>query len=165
MFGALIGRKFDVGHSRPNLARLTRVAPSIIIPAPSLEFNILGVSIKLALSQRQRGLFAKRDIPAGSYIGTYEGIIVDMSYLNELDEDVKYVLFPEGVRSLGVLGDNVLIMSNHSPVGTANMSLVGMDFRAATDVLKGEELTWPYFKGEWNDQNPIYLPNRGAQPS
>lgn len=87
-----------------------------------------------------KGLFARVDWAAGTYIGRYEGV--------PSEENGTHVLWVEGEEEgdwLGVDGTNALRFLNHS--ATPNAELDGQELYAASDISPGEEITIDY--GEW----------------
>jgi SET domain-containing protein len=88
------------------------------------------------------GLFAKREITAGEYIGTYKG--------PRTDEDGTYVLwvFEEGKKPVGRNGRNLLRYLNHAEAGNAEFD--GFDLYALRDILQDEEITFNY-EGAYED--------------
>ena len=90
-----------------------------------------------------RGLFATEAIPAGSYIGRYEG--------RRTDQNDTRVLWVEGDSTdewVGYDGTNVLRFLNHSK--QPNAELDGQELYACQDIAAGEEITIDY--GEWFDE-------------
>jgi SET domain-containing protein len=84
-----------------------------------------------------RGLFARTDIPAGSWIGYYEHV--------ETDENGAHVLWVEGDESdqwSGFDGINELRFLNHS--SDPNGEMDGLDLYAKRDIPKGQEITFDY---------------------
>ena len=86
-----------------------------------------------------RGLFAKRSIRAGDYIGTYRGPLC-------VDEESAgpHVLWVEQEDGewLGRDGRNVLRYMNHHPKPCAQFE--GFDLYALTDIAAGSEVTIHY---------------------
>jgi SET domain-containing protein len=90
-----------------------------------------------------RGLFARQEIAAGSYIGCYEG--------NRCDENGMHVLWVEGDGEdewIGFDGTNALRFMNHS--SSPNGEMDGQDLYAARNIAGNEEITIDY--GEWFEE-------------
>lgn len=89
------------------------------------------------------GLFAQAPIPTESYIGDYDGPIVD--------DDGRYVLWVEGDDGewTGIDGRNALRYMNHS--STPNAELDGAELYALADIERGSEITIHYGE-DWEDQ-------------
>lgn len=87
-----------------------------------------------------KGLFAARAIPKGSYMGSYEGPVVE--------EDGMYVLWvtDEDGNESGHLGVNRLRFINHDK--TPNAEFDGIDLYALRKIKPGEEITIDY---GWDD--------------
>ena len=92
------------------------------------------------------GCFAKRSIPKGTYIGTYEG--------PEAKRDSKFTLWltTEGEEAVGRVGQNTLKFLNHS--SKSNAAFEEWDLYATTSIPKGAEITFNYDPdgdndGEW----------------
>jgi SET domain-containing protein len=86
------------------------------------------------------GIFAHQNIPAGTWIGSYEGRPTML--------DGIYVLWVEnapGEGWIGYDGSNDLRFLNHARPANAEMD--GLDVYASVDVATGEEVTIDY--GEW----------------
>ena len=82
-----------------------------------------------------RGVFALRDIEAGSHLGTYQG--------SPVRHDGKYVLWvEEDGRTVGRAGEPPLKYLNHS--SEPNVYFDGFDLFAKRDIRAGEELTFDY---------------------
>ncbi len=84
------------------------------------------------------GLFARREIPAGSYIGTYWG--------PEAKRNGPYVLWvsedADEEHWIGRSGRNLLRYLNHS--ADCNAEFDGFDLYALRDIRAGEEITFYY---------------------
>jgi SET domain-containing protein len=84
------------------------------------------------------GLFAARDIAAGSYIGTFHG--------PETDTDGEHVLWVYGhdgcVAPVGRRGENVLRFLNHA--APCNAEFDGFDLYALSAIRQGDEITINY---------------------
>ncbi|NOR20591.1 MAG: SET domain-containing protein-lysine N-methyltransferase [Xanthomonadales bacterium] len=86
-----------------------------------------------------RGLFARQDIPAGTWIGHYGG--------EETQENGMHVLWlaaEEGARDqwTGYDGNNELRFLNHAKQPNGEMD--ELDLYAASDISAGEEITIDY---------------------
>jgi uncharacterized protein len=89
------------------------------------------------------GLFSRRDISEGEYIGTFHG--------PEVKEDGNHVLWVESeqveseqVESeyTGIRGENLLRFLNHDSPG--NAAFYGHDLYASDDIATGSEITLDY---------------------
>lgn len=92
-----------------------------------------------------RGVFARVDIPAFTYIGRYEGTTTD--------EDGMHVLwlYDEALESwVGVDGENEMRFLNHSDDPNAEWS--DLDLYATRWIAKGEEITFDYGWGDEEDE-------------
>ena len=89
------------------------------------------------------GLFARRPISAGTFIGVYEG--------EATGENGMHVLWVENTPDhwVGYDGTNDLRFLNHSK--TPNAELDGQDLYALRDIDKDEEITIDY--GEWFEED------------
>ncbi|MGD8379533.1 MAG: SET domain-containing protein-lysine N-methyltransferase [Gammaproteobacteria bacterium] len=85
-----------------------------------------------------RGVFARVDITAESFIGTYEGPVVE-------DNDT-YVLWVD--ERIGRDGRNELRYLNHS--SRPNAEFDGFDLYAIEDIPAGAEITFHY-GDDWDD--------------
>jgi SET domain-containing protein len=85
------------------------------------------------------GCFARVDLAAGTYIGTYAG--------RPARRDGTYVLWVEalGLAPEGCSGRNLLRWLNHQTPGNARFD--GFDLYALTDIAAGEEITFDYGGG------------------
>jgi len=93
-----------------------------------------------------RGLFARADITAGTWIGHYDS--------NETKDNGTHVLWVEGEEPdewLGFDGINALRFLNHSDDPNAEMS--ELDLYARRDIKKDEEITFYYGEEFSADQN------------
>lgn len=88
-----------------------------------------------------RGLFARQVIPAGTWIGHYDG--------PQTDQNGMHVLWLEADTShngemewLGYDGNNELRFMNHS--GKPNGEMDGLDLYAGHPIAAGEEITIDY---------------------
>jgi len=88
-----------------------------------------------------RGLFARYDIPSGTWIGHYDG--------PQTPENGMHVLWVESGEGgtgqeqwIGYDGDNELRYLNHS--ARPNGEMDGLDLYAISDILTGEEITIHY---------------------
>jgi SET domain-containing protein len=87
-----------------------------------------------------RGLFARRDIPEGSWIGHYDG--------PRTTENGMHVLWVEagenegGEEWIGYDGNNELRFLNHAK--NPNGEMDGLDLYAGCDIGSGEEITIDY---------------------
>ena len=83
-----------------------------------------------------KGLFARRDLAAESYIGTYRGIFTR--------NDGKYVLwtYPDNIKPIGRRGMNLFRYLNHDE--NPNAEFDGYDLIALRDIDEGEEITFNY---------------------
>ena len=94
-----------------------------------------------------RGVFARVDIPAFTYIGRYEGTATD--------EDGMHVLwlYDDTLETwVGIDGDNEMRFLNHSDDPNAEWSDV--DLYATRWIAKGEEITFDYGWGDEEDDAP-----------
>lgn len=94
-----------------------------------------------------RGVFARVDIPAFTYIGRYEGTATD--------EDGMHVLwlYDDTLEAwVGIDGDNEMRFLNHSDDPNAEWSDV--DLYATRWIAKGEEITFDYGWGDDEDDVP-----------
>lgn len=84
------------------------------------------------------GLFAARDIAAGSYIGTFHGA--------EAASDGDHVLWVyehgEDQEPVGRVGENLLRFLNHAM--SANAAFDGFDLYAIRDIGRDQEVTIDY---------------------
>ncbi|MCW8890951.1 MAG: SET domain-containing protein-lysine N-methyltransferase [Sedimenticola sp.] len=84
------------------------------------------------------GVFAKRELSEGEYIGTYHG--------PEAKRNGTYVLWvfesDDEASAVGRSGKNLLRFLNHSTPGNAEFD--GFDLYALTDIAIGEEITFDY---------------------
>ena len=89
------------------------------------------------------GLFAKRRIEKGEYIGTYEG--------RAAKRDGTYVLwvFEEGEEPVARSGRNLLRYLNHAEEGNAEFD--GFDLYALGNIEPDEEITFDYQGFELRD--------------
>jgi SET domain-containing protein len=88
-----------------------------------------------------RGVFARRDIAAGTYIGSYEG--------KTARRNGKYVLWVEdGEETIGRSGTPPLKFLNHSDEPNAYFD--GFDLYAEVDIRQGQEITFDYGE-EWRE--------------
>lgn len=95
-----------------------------------------------------RGLFARCDIPRGTWIGRYDG--------PETRADGMHVLWVEAEAGLddewiGIDGHNELRFMNHASEPSGEMD--GQDLYARRDIREGEEITIHYGE-EWEEQEP-----------
>ena len=84
-----------------------------------------------------RGLFARNDIPAHTWIGHYDG--------PETQENGMHVLWVEGNEEgdwIGYDGSNELRFLNHDSQPNGEMD--GLDLYALRDIRANEELTFDY---------------------
>lgn len=86
-----------------------------------------------------RGLFARCDIAAGTWIGHYDG--------PQTQDNGMHVLWVEaeagsGEEWLGYDGDNELRFLNHAKQPNGEMD--GLDLYAGQDIKAGEEITIDY---------------------
>lgn len=94
-----------------------------------------------------RGVFARVDIPAFTYIGRYEG--------STTDEDGMHVLwlYDEELNAwVGIDGENEMRFLNHSDDPNAEWSDV--DLYATRWIAKGEEITFDYGWGDEEEDEP-----------
>ncbi len=84
------------------------------------------------------GLFSRRNIAQGEYIGTFHG--------SEVEEDGEHVLWIEVESSsseyVGIRGENLLRYLNHDSPGNAEFD--GQDLHARVDIMSGDEITFDY---------------------
>lgn len=83
------------------------------------------------------GLFARTDIPEGTWIGHYDSV--------ETTENGMHVLWVEGDGEdqwLGFDGTNELRFLNHS--NNPNGEMDGLDLYAIRDIPENEEITFDY---------------------
>ncbi len=83
-----------------------------------------------------KGLFAKRPIKSGTYLGCYEGPVT-----TENDTHVLWAQM-EDDRWVGRDGRNVLRYLNHSKKPSAEFE--GFDLYAVKDILPNQEVTIDY---------------------
>jgi SET domain-containing protein len=89
-----------------------------------------------------RGLFARDDIPAGTWIGHYDSV--------ETRENGMHVLWVEEDREdewVGYDGSNELRFLNHDSQPNGEMD--GLDLYAIRDIRANEEITFDYGE-EWS---------------
>ena len=89
------------------------------------------------------GLFAKKFIPKGEFLGSYEGY----PYSGDLEiEDTTYVLWMDGHKRRGIIGQNNLCYANSSPDPNivARLENRKPNFYAIKDINAGQELTYDY---------------------
>ena len=92
-----------------------------------------------------RGLFARKVIPAGTWIGHYESV--------ETQENGMHVLWVEGDEPdtwSGFDGINELRYLNHS--SDPNGEMDGLDLYAIRDIPKDQEITFDYGEEFASDQ-------------
>jgi SET domain-containing protein len=91
------------------------------------------------------GLFARKPIASGEYVGTYHG--------PRASRNGMYVLWvcdsEDGDKWIGCSGRNLLRYLNHSQ--TCNAEFDGLDLYATTDIAKDEEITF-YYGDEFHEQ-------------
>jgi len=84
------------------------------------------------------GLFSRRDISDGEYIGTFHG--------PEVEEDGEHVLWVEienmASGYIGIRGENLLRYLNHDSPG--NAVFYGQDLYASAEIQSGAEITLNY---------------------
>ncbi len=84
------------------------------------------------------GLFSRRDIAQGEYIGTFHG--------PEVKVDGEHVLWVEAESAtskyIGMRGENLLRYLNHDSPGNAEFD--GLDLFARVDIASDEEITLDY---------------------
>ncbi|WP_456417622.1 SET domain-containing protein [Thiolapillus sp.] len=92
------------------------------------------------------GLFARRPISAGEYIGTYHGPRASRNGMY-----VLWVCEQEDEREewVGCSGRNLLRYLNHAL--ECNAEFDGLDLYAITDIAKDEEITF-YYGDEFHEQ-------------
>jgi len=84
-----------------------------------------------------RGLFARDDIPVGTWIGHYDSV--------ETRDNGMHVLWVEGDREgdwIGYDGSNELRFLNHDKQPNGEMD--GLDLYALRDIRANEEITFDY---------------------
>jgi len=83
-----------------------------------------------------KGVFARRRLRKGGYIGTFEG--------RPTRTDGMYVLWvlDEDDQEMGVEGRNALRFLNHS--AAPNAEFLGLDLHATRNIQPGQELTIDY---------------------
>lgn len=83
-----------------------------------------------------KGVFARRRLRKGGYIGTFEG--------RPTRSDGIYVLwvFDEDDREVGIEGRNGLRFLNHS--AAPNAEFLGLDLHATRNIQPGHEVTIHY---------------------
>ncbi len=83
-----------------------------------------------------KGVFARRRLRKGGYIGTFEG--------RPTRDDGAYVLWvlDDDDREMGVEGRNELRFLNHS--GAPNAEFLGLDLHATRNIQPGQEVTIHY---------------------
>lgn len=89
-----------------------------------------------------RGVFARQNIPAFSYIGRYEGQVTD-----EVGMHVLWLYDEERDDWVGVDGENEMRFLNHSEDPNAEWS--DLDLFATRWISAGEEITFDY---GWDDE-------------
>lgn len=89
-----------------------------------------------------RGVFARRRLRKGAYIGTFEG--------EPTERDGEHVLWvlDEHDREVGLLGRNELRFLNHS--SEPNAEFEGEDLYAIRNIQPGVEITFHYGPA-WDD--------------
>ena len=126
----------------------------------------------------EKGLFAKDNIKAGTYIGEYTGQLitkkefydgadVEHTYIKWLDDvDPDQPVFKEFenpttgekislTNRVGIDGQDLLRFANHSR-HEPNMSMQGPFYYAARDIKAGEELTWCYGDYDFTPEKPLF---------
>ncbi len=83
------------------------------------------------------GLFARRQIKKGEYIGTYEGPVARRN-----GTYVLWVYEEEGKEPVGRSGRNLLRYLNHAVPGNAEFD--GFDLYARKRINPGDEITFDY---------------------
>lgn len=93
-----------------------------------------------------KGLFAAEDIPAGLYIGLYEGepTLENGTYVLWVEQE-EGGLLEDGRHWMGYDGTADLRYLNHA--NPPNCEMDGQELYASRDIASGEELTIDY--GEW----------------
>lgn len=105
-----------------------------------------------------RGVFARVDIPAFTFIGRYEG--------TPTDEDGMHVLwlYDDTLETwVGIDGDNEMRFLNHSD--DPNAEWFDVNLYATRWIAKGEEITFDYGWGEEEDDAPTDEDHIGHLPS
>ena len=89
------------------------------------------------------GCFAKRSIPKGAFIGTYDG--------PKAKRDSKFTLWltTEGEAAIGRVGKNELKYLNHS--ASPNAAFEAWDLYATSPISKDAEITFNYDPAGDND--------------
>ena len=88
------------------------------------------------------GVFARRRLRRGSYIGTFQGRRTQTD-----GPHVLWVILEDGTQS-GVVGENELRYLNHSRL--ANAEFWGADLFAVRNIQPGQEVTLHY-GDDWSD--------------
>ena len=94
-----------------------------------------------------KGLFARQDIPAGTWIGHYDGTLTEENGMHVLwieadtDDDTTGNTDDEGTY-LGYDGSNELRFLNHASQPNGEMD--GRNLYARRDIRPGEEITIHY---------------------
>lgn len=132
--------------------------------------------------RKDRGLFAKDVIKAGTLIGEYTGMITTRRKVNdskdpnysEINQNyVKWLSYVDSSdpvfmelkdqktgevtiidNKIGIDGHNLLRYANHSR-NDANMDTKDEFFYAARDIQPGEELTWCYGDYDFEPEQPL----------
>ena len=140
----------SAGHVLPERVRDRRPGPAIAVPIddneamsdrePSTNDERYDRNPRAVVGESPihgKGLFARADIAADDYIGTYEG--------PETLEDGMHVLWlwnEERERWEGVDGRNEMRFLNHAR--PANAEWYDLDLYALRDIEAGEEITFDY---------------------
>jgi hypothetical protein len=117
----------------------TEVKPSVVIPRRGLA--------KMFSRFAERGLFATRDMPKGTFIGEYAGRIITLQDLEDPYIDVAYVVWSRNVdpeNPMGIYARTGLAMANHSNTSPNMIIREPFMFYASCNIKAGDELLWEY---------------------
>lgn len=103
----------------------------------TLKNNLKDTVYKKKSSIHGTGLFAKRKIKKGEYIGTYEGKVAKRN-----GTYVLWVYEDEDGEPVGRSGKNLLRYLNHSVPG--NSEFDGFDLYARVKIMPDDEITFDY---------------------